>query len=75
MGVLQSAVDDITWIVREVPGLGRYCMVMCLAAGSQVASSLTGDLCELGAADHCFGKENLTSKDHFWKGSCQSLLV
>ncbi|KAL0402342.1 UNVERIFIED_CONTAM: hypothetical protein Slati_4264100 [Sesamum latifolium] len=41
----------------------------------QVAGSLIGDLCELGAADHYFGKESLTSKDHFWKGSCQSLLI
>ncbi|KAL0437749.1 UNVERIFIED_CONTAM: hypothetical protein Sradi_0482800 [Sesamum radiatum] len=57
-----------------------------LTDSSQVVSSrghweqareawLTCDLCELEAADHCFGRKSLTSKDHFWKGSYQSLVV
>ncbi|KAL0413632.1 UNVERIFIED_CONTAM: hypothetical protein Sradi_1564900 [Sesamum radiatum] len=53
-------------------------------AGREVASSLrtssrgrwlTCDLCEMEADDHCFGRESLISKDHFWKGLFQSLLV
>ncbi|KAL0367251.1 UNVERIFIED_CONTAM: hypothetical protein Sradi_3615200 [Sesamum radiatum] len=50
-------------------------VVGCRLAGCELTRSLTGDLFELEAADHCFGKKSLTNKDHFWKGSCQSLLV
>ncbi|KAL0430660.1 UNVERIFIED_CONTAM: Retrovirus-related Pol polyprotein from transposon RE2 [Sesamum radiatum] len=39
---------------REIAG--------CWLAGRQV----TGDPCELGAADHCLRKESFTSNDHFW---------
>ncbi|KAL0411171.1 UNVERIFIED_CONTAM: hypothetical protein Slati_3706800 [Sesamum latifolium] len=67
---------------RQVAGCwltGRE-LVRSLTSGSQVVSSPGRWLTDwrparAGAADHYFGKESLTSKDHFWKGSCQSLLV